>query len=140
VLERPLFAPDRRPPPPPAPPPPPDPMANIQIHGIFSGASPGIIVRVDGGLRRVKVNDSVGSWTLKSIEGRDVTFAQGDEKRQLRLNYANLGVPTQQTAARAPTGQASGGTVVQAAQDEARERFRAANALRAAHGLPVISQ
>ncbi len=38
ILERPIFAPDRRPPPPPAPPPPPDPMADVQITGIFSGA------------------------------------------------------------------------------------------------------
>ncbi|MFZ4480376.1 MAG: hypothetical protein ACOYNZ_10860, partial [Rhodoferax sp.] len=44
VLERPLFAPDRRlppPPPPPIPPPPPDPLANTQIHGLFSGVNTG---------------------------------------------------------------------------------------------------
>ena len=156
MLERPLFAPDRRPPPPPAPPappalppapPPPDPLANIQISGIFSGASPGIIARIDGKLRRVKVNDAIGPWTLKSIEGRNVTFVQGSDSRQLRLLYSRLGPPVVQAAAptnNAPAAQLvapqapSGGSVVQAAQDEARERMRASNALRASRGLPVI--
>ncbi len=152
MLERPLFAPDRRPAPPPIPPappaapPPPDPLANIQISGIFSGASPGIIAHIDGKPRRVKVNEAIGPWTLKSIEGRNVTFAQGTENRQLRLLYSRLGHPLVQAAAltNAPAAQvaapqaSSGGSVVQAAQDEARERMRASNALRASRGLPVI--
>ena len=92
MLERPLFAPDRRPPPPPAPPapppapPPPDPLANVQISGIFSGDPAGIIANVDGKARRVRINDSIGGWTLKSISGREVTFGQGSDSRQLRMN------------------------------------------------------
>lgn len=145
VLERPVFAPDRRPPPPPAPPPPPDPMANIQILGVFSGANGGVIARVDGKARRVRVNEAVGSWTLKSIEGRDVTFAQGEEKRQLRLLYSNMGaVAAQAPATAAP--QAFGGQSPSAAaaqqsqQEESRERLRRRNEIRAARGLPLISE
>lgn len=156
MLERPLFAPDRRPAPPPAPPappapaaapPPPDPLANIQISGIFSGASPGIIARIDGKLRRVKVNEAIGPWTLKSIEGRNVTFAQGGESRQLRLLYSSLGPPVVRAAAiNAPAGQAPLGqpqsamAATQNQQDEGRERLRRRNEIRAARGLPLVTE
>lgn len=147
ILERPLFAPDRKPPPTNTPPPP-DPLANIQIHGIFSGANPGIIARVDGKLRRVKVTETIGPWTLKSIEGRDVTFSQGEETRQLRLAYAPLGTtpaktaasdttPTPTSASPTPGGQ---GIVRQNSQDAARENIRRRNEIRAARGLPLITE
>ena len=153
MLERPLFAPDRRPAPPPAPPappvaaPPPDPLANIQISGIFSGASPGIIARIDGKLRRVKVNEAIGPWTLKSIEGRNITFAQGSESRQMRLLYSSLGPPVVRAAvANAPAGQALSGqapsamAAQQGQQDEGRERLRRRNEIRAARGLPLVTE
>lgn len=145
VLDRPLFAPDRRPPPPPAPPappPPPDPLANIQIHGIFSGANAGILARVDGKLRRIKINETIGPWTLKSIDGRDVTFAQGEENRKLRLAYARLDAPIPQAAAaNAPAAPApSAVSVSQQAQDEVRERLQRRNALRASRGLPPLTE
>ena len=150
MLERPLFAPDRRPPPPPAPPaapPPPDPLANVQISGIFSGASPGIIAQIEGKLRRVKVNEAVGPWTLKSIEGRNVTFTQGSESRQLRLLYSRLGPQTLQAvtsnaaAAQLPAVQQSGtGTGAPNPQDEGRERLRRVNAIRAANGMMPLRE
>ena len=149
ILARPLFAPDRRPPPPPAPPvapPPPDPLANIQIQGIFSGANAGILARVDGKVRRIKVNDTVGPWTLKSIDGRDVTFGQGEDSRKLRLDYARLDALTPKTAAPAPPAGAPAGLAASAsglpqnAQDEVRETLRRRNANRAARGFPLIPE
>ena len=153
MLERPLFAPDRRPAPPPLPPaspaapPPPDPLANIQIRGIFSGASPGIIARIDGKLRRVKVNEAIGPWTLKSIEGRNITFAQGSGSRQMRLLNSSLGPPVVRAAvANAPAGQALSGqapsamAAQQGQQDEGRERLRRRNEIRAARGLPLVTE
>lgn len=148
ILERPLFAPDRRPPPPPPPPPasapPPDPLANIQIHGIFSGANAGILARVDGKLRRVKINETIGPWTLKSIAGRDVTFSQGAENRQLRLTYARLdtpvAVPPVAVQAKGPDQAApANATIPQRAQDETRDRIRRLNESRASRGLPPIN-
>ncbi len=148
MLERPLFAPDRRPAPPPAPPvapPPPDPFASIQLFGVVSGENQSVLARVDGKVRRVKVSESIGDWTLKGVNGREVTFARGEESRQVRLNYSRLGPPSAQAAAtsnappQTPTNTVSGtGTALQVAQDEARERFRRANELRASRGLPVI--
>ena len=141
ILERPMFAPDRRPPPPPDVAPP-DPLANIQLVGVFSGANGGVLARVDGVVRRVKVNESVGAWILKSVEGRSVTFAQGEQNRQIALEYSVLGERKQLPGGQSPVANrpvvSSASTVVQQAVDEARERNRRANELRAAHGLPVI--
>ncbi len=150
ILERPLFAPDRRPPPPPAAPtaaPPPDPFESIQLTGVFTGANAGVVARVDGRSRRIKVNEPVGAWTLKSVQGRDVTFAQGADTRQLRLNYARLGPPAPPTASSSAGAAQPSGSVapsqsqaVQNLQDEGRERLRRRNEIRAARGLPPVSE
>lgn len=143
ILERPVFAPDRRPPPPPAPPAPPDPMASIQIQGIFSGANAGILARVDGRFRRVKINELIGSWTLKGIEGREAIFGHGEETRRLRLAYARLDTVTPQNAtATVPNSNpvaAGSMSPPQHVQDEMRERLRRRNEIRAARGLPPVT-
>lgn len=90
VQERPLFAPDRRPPPPPPPPAPPDPFVGIQVYGIYSGSGGGILARIEGKVRRIKINEAIGGWTLKSIEGRQINFVQGTQTRQLPLAYSKL--------------------------------------------------
>lgn len=152
ILERPVFAPDRRPPPvppPPAPAPPPDPFATIQIRGIFTGADGGILATVDGKTRRVKVNQAIGNWTLKSINGRDATFVQGEENRVVRLAYARLDAPVPVAAkVNAPTAPVPTSAPVigppansqQNVQDEIRERLRRRNELRTSRGLPPIPE
>ena len=90
IQERPLFTPDRRPPPPPPPPAPPDPFIGIQIYGTYSGNNGGILARIEGRVRRVKFGESIGGWTLKSVEGRQINFVQGEQTRQLRLEYSKL--------------------------------------------------
>jgi hypothetical protein len=143
ILARPMFAPDRRPPPPPAPPPPPDPMASVQVRGIFSGENAGILASVDGKMRRIKINESIGSWTLKSINGRVISFAQGDTKRELSLAYAPLGVRSPTVNATTPgqplasTPQAASAFRTINPQDEAREYQRRRNEALAARGLPT---
>jgi hypothetical protein len=147
ILERPVFAPDRRPPPPPAPPPPPDPMADIHILGIFSGETPGILARVEGKVRRVKLNESIGAWTLKSINGREVSFGQGEETRSLRLVYARIdtvnaappsgGAPA---AGGPPSISSAPAAAAPNPQDAARETLRRRNEIRAARGLPLITE
>ena len=146
VLERPLFAPDRRPPPPPTPPPPPpppDPLAGLQIYGVFTGNTPGILARIEGKMRRLLVDQPVGGWTLTQIDGRTATFAKGDEKREFKLAYAPLGPRTPPAAPPAAANRTPGGpgaVAVQNQDDEARDVLRRRNEIRAARGLPMITQ
>lgn len=148
VLDRPLFSPSRRPPPPPPPPaaaPPPDPLANIQLFGVFVGAEGGgILARVDGKNRRVTMNDTIGAWKIKSIKDRDVTLVSGSETRVLHLSHAKHVVPQAQLAAPVASGTAprqSAGpiaTPAASAQEFIRDRQRARNEARVKAGLPPL--
>ncbi len=92
LLEKPLFSPDRSPPPAviktaKAQPAAPDPLGNVRVLGIFkSGGSGGIIASVDGKPKRFLLNETLGPWTVKAIDGLDVTFAQGSETRVLSMS------------------------------------------------------
>lgn len=155
ALDRPLFSPTRRPPPPvvvaAVVAPPPDPLANIQLLGLFVGAqSGGIVARIDGKNRRLRLSETVGEWTLKSIVERDVTFARGEETRVLRLERVRPAVPAAVAAApadsgaspTAPEGQPApaGATMAQRLEEENRERLRRRNAIRSQAGLPPVTQ
>ena len=91
LLERPVFSSTRRPPLPPVvakvvPPPPPDPLNTLHLYGMFSGAEGGgVIARVDGKMRRVKISEPVGDWKLKAISGRNAVFGRGNETRTVPL-------------------------------------------------------
>jgi hypothetical protein len=106
ILDRPLFSSSRRPPPPPpAPkvvvPVPPDPLNTLHLYGVFSGAgSGGVIARVDGKTRRVKVSEKIGEWSLKEVRPGAVIFSKGAETRTVLLVQARQGGGT----AAAPAG------------------------------------
>lgn len=151
ILDRPLFSPSRRPappPPPPAPPPPPDPFASIQLLGVFSGAdvaASGIVARVDGKVRRIRVNEMIGAWVVKSINDRDVTFASGDTTRVIRLVHLKAPLPTTPGTAKvgnvAPTAvPATQAAAYQQMQEEGRDRLRRRNEIRAKAGLPPLTE
>jgi hypothetical protein len=96
TLDRPLFSPTRRPPPPviitaAPPPPPPDPLNNTQLLALIAGPQSGAIVaRVDGKVRRVRLNEKIGDWTIQSVKDRDVTFVRGNENRVVRLDRTRI--------------------------------------------------
>ncbi len=142
IQERPLFAPDRRPPPPPPPPPPPDPFVGIQIYGLFTGTTEGVLARVEGKMRRIKIGDAIGAWTLKRIEGRQITFKQGEQTRHLQLAYAKLNtvVPPPPIVATAAPGSPVGAQPAANHQDAYREELARRNAVRASRGLPLLTQ
>jgi hypothetical protein len=145
MADRPLFSPTRRPPPPPAPPAPPDPLANLQLLGVYNSASGGgIIARVDGRVRRASVNEKIGEWTVQKIADRDVTFVRGSESRVLQLARrgpaasTNRGLPAAAapgTPAPAPTQM----TGAQRAEEEERARLRAINENNIRNGLPPLT-
>lgn len=169
ILERPLFSPSRRPPPPPPPPviapppPPPDPLASIHLFGTFSGSEGGggIIARIDGKPKRVRVNENIGAWVVQSVSSRNVTLTRGGETRTLTLVHARAPVAA---AAPVPVTARSSGPNPEAAANVAappaapvaatppppaaplssdlgervRERKARINAQRAQSGLPPI--
>jgi hypothetical protein len=139
TLDRPLFSPSRKPPPPVvvAQAPPPDPLANIQLFGVYGGAGGGgIIARVDGKMRRAKINEKIGDWTIKEVADRNVTFVRGEENRIIRLTRGQQSVPSVSvTPAPDPKQQMTG---AQRVQEEERERLRQLNEMNARNGLPPI--
>ncbi len=149
ILDRPLFAPDRRPAPPPdAKPvaPEQDPMAGLTLYGIFSGPQfSGIVARVNDRVRRVRVNESLGEWTVQSVQGREVTFSRGDETRTMQLVRVfapRAAAPAAQgsaapTAAAAPPDRTA---IQQREQEAARERLRQRNELFRKAGLPPVKE
>jgi hypothetical protein len=154
ILARPIFAADRRPPPPPAPPkppvqppppPPPDPFASVNLTGLFSGANGGVLASVEGKMRRVKIGQQIGAWTLESIDGREATFKRGEQERKLRLAYAKLNVPVPvPVPAAVPNLPGRPAATPQAlpanVQEEQRERLRRRNELRTRNGLPPLTE
>ncbi|MFY3382636.1 hypothetical protein [Paracidovorax sp. MALMAid1276] len=152
ILDRPMFAPDRRPPPPPdAKPeePPPDPLAGLTLYGIFTGADfSGIVARINDKVRRVRVGEPLGEWTVKSVQGREVVFARGDETRAVTLAHAfgprpalppsaGQGAPG---AAPAPGVRPDLASIQQQEQEAARERLRQRNELFRKAGLPPVKE
>jgi len=142
IQERPMFAPDRRPPPPPLPPPPPDPFASVQVKGIFTGTTTGILASVEGKVKRIKINESIGAWALKKIDGRQITFTQGEQTRQLQLAYSTLNTvvpPPPKLIAPVPGGPPGAQTAVDH-QAAYREELARRNAFRASRGLPLLAK
>ncbi len=96
LLERPLFAIDRRPAtakpaaaPEPAAPPPPNLLDKTQLRGIVRGPTlNGVLAEVDGKPRFIRSGESLGEWTLRGIREREVTFGKGAEQRVIVLPLA----------------------------------------------------
>lgn len=108
MLDRPLFSASRRPPPPPPPQadvPQVDSLSTATLSGLFFGDGVGgIIINIGGKHRRARLNEAIDGWTVKSIQGRAVTFARGGESRVLQLPRAAL---TAYTGLAPAQGQAS---------------------------------
>ena len=96
LLERPLFAIDRRPAtakpaaaPEPAAPPPPILHDHTQLRGNVRGPTLyGVLAEVDGKPRFIRSGESLGEWTLRGIREREVTFGKGAEQRVIVLPLA----------------------------------------------------
>jgi hypothetical protein len=118
ILDRPLFSTTRRPAPVVAKGDSgrADPLDGLHLYGVFSGPEGGgIIARVDGKSRRVKVSEPLGDWNLKEIRGQQAVFVRGAETRFVALVQARQGA----SLAGAP---ASGSGT--AAQTDAAAMFR----------------
>lgn len=157
TLDRPLFSPNRRPAPP-APKegdakPAPDPLAGLHLYGLYTtedGPS-GMLVRVDGKMRRIGVNETLGGWTLQSIREREVTLTRDGEERVVPLAIARPAITgkgpaggtsvSASTSATSPAPSAAGAAEArrQEMEEAQRERLRRRNELRAKAGTRPIS-
>jgi hypothetical protein len=153
TLERPLFAPTRRPPPPQAAAAAVEPLPDIRLLGLYGGGGAGgAIASVDGKVRRLRVGEAIAGWSLKEVRGRELVLARGDETRSIELKRSTGAEPPTAAAAgggaagAAAAAPAAGGapTAVQAAHNQdierAREQVRRMNVLRARSGRPPLPE
>lgn len=156
TLERPLFSPSRRPPPPPpvaSAPPVVDTPPDIRVLGLYGsraegGGAGGMVARVDGQVKRVRVGDSIGRWTLKEIRPGEAVLAAGDAQQVYPLlrSAATEAPPSAVSDNVAPAGGPAvtrSGTVDPVRQrqiEEARANVRRMNVLRARSGMPPLPE
>jgi hypothetical protein len=153
ILDRPLFAADRRPAPVAtdvaAAAPAPDALDQVHLYGLFLGqGASGAMLRVDGKTRRVMLSELVGEWTLSEIRPREAVFTRGPDTRVVPLvpykvgdtppPRANSNLPM---AAPKATPTTDNSAEAENARREAakRENIRKRNALRTSAGLPPIN-
>ncbi len=152
TLDRPLFATTRRPPPPPAPSAstaivvnsPPD----LRVLGLYgrraeNAASGGMIAVVGGQVKRVRIGESVDQWTLKELRADEVLLVSGDAQQAYPLRRVSGSEPLPTAAEGASSGPApaarpaAASAFMQRELEQARERVRRVNALRARNGMPL---
>lgn len=162
TLEQPLFSPSRRPPPrpqvagaaAPAVDTPPE-LYVLGLYGTHAGqgtgeARGGMIARIDGQVKRVKIGDAIGRWTLKALRPGEAVLALGDSEHvyPLQRTTSATSTPASASADNAPTESSSSATpripavnsYYQRQVDEARANVRRVNALRARSGLPPLPE
>ena len=146
TLDRPIFAPDRRPPPPPdtvPATPPPDPLADFTLYGVYgSDEKGGILAKSDGRVRRIRTGESLGDWIVRSVQGRQVTLVRADETRTMFLAHVYGVRPKQPSPPRvtaAPGVPLDRQSIQQQAMEDARERLRQNNEIRRRAGLPALN-
>ena len=121
-------------------------MAGLTLYGIFSGPEfSGIVARINDRVRRVRVGEPLGEWTVQSVQGREVTFSRGEETRGVQLVHAfgpRAEAPVVQGAA--PSGAMGApldrSAIQQKEQEAARERLRQRNELFRKAGLPPVKE
>lgn len=151
TLDRPLFVASRRPP----PPPPPTAVAvdtppDLRVLGLYGrpgdAAGGGMIARVEGQVRRVRVGEAVGRWTLKALQPGQAVLALGDTEQVYPLRRpapdeaappsGDNAAPDSPAPARPPAANAQRQRQI----EEARQNLRRVNAIRARSGLPLLPE
>lgn len=145
ALDRPLFAPTRRPPPPPqaASAPVVDPFPDMRLLATYgNGSVGGAVALVDGRIVRAKLGDAISGWVLKTLSPKGAELVQGGDTRFVELSRV-VGNELAAQAAAAGRGAAPPGSyeaVRQREREEARIQVRRMNALRANMGLAPLPE
>lgn len=101
TLDRPLFSPDRRAAPPTvvdAPAVVADSLSEARLFGLIAGEESFALMRAEGKLVRLRLNQTMGPWALTAVGEREATFSRGPETRVLKLEYSTLNLASQNTA------------------------------------------
>lgn len=86
MVERPLLQPDRRPPAVEKAAAEPDPMANLQLLGVFgSGAAGGVVLKTGDRVSRLRLGERTGPWTLQAVHAAQADFVASDGRRHSLL-------------------------------------------------------
>lgn len=150
TLERPLFATSRRPPPIlAAAAPATEPMPDIRLLGMYGTSDAGgVIASIDGKVRRLRVGESVGGWSLKELRAGEIVIGRADEVRTLRLMRSTGSEPAPTTAAAAAASAPAVSSATPSATDaykqseveRVRTQVRRMNVLRARSGMPPLPE
>jgi hypothetical protein len=156
TLERPLFAPTRRPPPPPlqaASAPAAEVLPDIRLLGVYGNKDAGgVVASVDGKVRRLRIGEAIGGWSVKGVRGGELVVARGDETRSFELKRSTGAEPPAASAGSSAAGAgtaavpATGGTPTagqtahQKDVERAREQVRRVNVARARKGMRLLPE
>ncbi|MCZ2441625.1 MAG: hypothetical protein LC119_15835 [Burkholderiales bacterium] len=160
TLEQPLFSPSRRPPPPPqaaSAAPVVDTPPDLRVLGLYGShedpaggndgtvGKGGMIVSIDGQVKRVKIGDAVGRWILKALRPGEAVLALGEVEHTYTLRRAAADEPAAVTgtapgATQTPTAMSAAQAMREQDKRELRERVRRMNVLRARTGLPPLPE
>ena len=142
MVERPLLQPDRRPPAVDKAAAEPDPMANMQLLGVFgSGGAGGVVLKTEDRVSRVRVGERTGPWTLQAVHAGQADFIAGDGRRNTLVLPRQ---PQPDAAPGAPAGAAPASPAAAAAPvspelaERARLRAERAAAIAAARNKPPV--
>lgn len=147
TLERPLFVPSRRMPPPPAASAPvvvAEVAPDVKVLGLYGSAEAGggMIARIDGQVRRVKIGAGVGRWVLKAVRPGEAVLALGDTEQVYPLQRVLAPGPDAPASAAAPSPEQrpAAQSQIEQARERALRRLRDMNARRARAGLPPLPE
>lgn len=155
TLERPLFMPSRRPPQPALTTTAPvvvDTPPDVRVLGLYGaggeGGAGGMVARIDGKVKRVRIGETIGRWTLQALRPGEAVLASGDSQQIYPLHRAASGLqaeaPVADNASSAAAQAAPRPAAVDASRqrqiEDARANLRRINALRARSGLPPVPE
>lgn len=67
----------------------------LELHGVYTGATPGIIITFRNERRRLKLNESIEDWTFTMFSPDGAIFESGSDIRTIGLEHA---MPASKTA------------------------------------------
>lgn len=61
---------------------------DVELHGVYTGATPGIIISYQGERRRLLLNESIEDWAFTMMSPYGAVFESGEDMRILNLEHA----------------------------------------------------